>query len=63
MKDESCKTCKHRDWYKCKKMGETINPYDWCSWYKFKGADSVIDKFFQERAIAKEDQIFRRMEI
>ena len=53
MKDDTdtCKTCKHRVGQWCKKNQEPISY--WCGNYRFK--TGVIDRFFQERAIARED--------
>lgn len=59
MKDESCKTCKHRTGSLCKKNEEHVEMMDWCSAYKFKNEQSVIDRFFVERRIAQDQNIFK----
>jgi len=59
MKDESCKTCKHRDGTKCNKNDEQVSMLDWCGSYRFKAADGVIDRFFKERKIARSENMVR----
>lgn len=59
MKDESCKTCKHRQGTYCPQINETITDQDWCGNYRQKKADSIIDRFFEERRMAQEQNIFR----
>lgn len=53
MKDDSCKTCKHRSGSVCQKTKETITDQDWCGWYRFKKADYIIDRYFQEQRISR----------
>ena len=61
MKDDTCQTCKHRTGTRCKKNDEYTSLNDWCSAYRFKAADGIIDRYFKEMAIARRDKMFRRM--
>jgi len=62
MKDDTCKTCK---WFKgdgtaCVKSGGVLNySGDSCGAYKFKRADFIIDRFFTERRVAMDQNIFK----
>ena len=62
MKDDTCQTCK---WFKgngtaCVKSGGVLNyAGDSCGAYKFKRADFIIDRFFTERRVAMDHNIFK----
>lgn len=59
MKDESCKTCKHRQGTCCPQINETITDQDWCGNYRFKKADYIIDRYFQEQRIARSGNMIK----
>jgi len=63
MKDDTCQTCK---WFKgdgtaCVKSGGVLNySGDSCGAHRWKGEKkSVIDRFFTERRVAMDQNIFK----
>jgi len=64
MKGGTCKTCARfkGNGKSCTKSGGMPNyEGDSCGAYKFKKADYISDRYFQEQRIARANNMFRRM--
>jgi len=64
MKDGTCKTCSRFEGNgkPCIKSGGMPNyEGDSCGAYRFKKADSIIDRYFQEQRIARSGNMIKGM--